>query len=616
MLIKTGYCFFRESARWSCLTGGFTVSARMSRCLMPVFIFFILAPVASCDRSVQIRYDVRTEESGTYFDRGSLKYDHGIPVLVLEGSPAQMGLQYGVLLRKPLQKSLAMMDEIINGVLEERPWYQRLLFPAWKSWYTRTMGKRIPERYLEELHGIAEGSGIDYETVLFVATGAGIFDHFGCTSAVVKTSDGILHGRNLDWMPLSLGNTPLIIEYRPSDRQRYTSFTMVGVPGCVQGINEKGLTLSTNIAFRLRAETPDNDGMPVMYKNREVLESASSLDAAQKLYMSWHTDECGWMITMSSLSEKDGAIIEMFDNNVVRTGLADGRVSIHNILFNPALLGKTLLSRRYTEIRMGLGEYNVSRQRQTEKIFSTVKDVDSMLDYLSSSGLLGIDDLVMSDNSGINNPSTINTMVFDAATGSVYYSTAPGLSAFSRIYRYDIRTHTLKPYRDQRIQDKNISSSMDVFARILELWIMGKYGEIVRIYDTGTDNVPVMLMLAVKSWLKKPSSRDVRELIHSADLHIARHPEYGLYHLLKGQLLAASGRKSDSIPELKAALDSSVIAGEDRLLALLLLCDITEGDERKSYRKRYVNMVNDISETWHVEEHFARPWREMKKEFE
>jgi len=239
-----------------------------------------------------------------------------------------------------------------------------------------------------------------------------------------------------------------------------------------------------------------------------------------------------------------------------------------------------------------------------------------MLDYLSSSGLLGIDDMVMSDNSGINNPSTINTMVFDAATGSVYYSTAPGLSAFSTVYRYDIATRTLKPYREEKQLDKKTAACMYDFARILELWIMGKYGEIVRVYDTGTDNVPVMLMLAVKSWLKQPLSRDVRELIHSADLHIARHPEYGLYHLLKGQLLAASGRKTDSIPELKAAVDSYVIAREDRLLALLLLCDITEGDERKSYMKRYVNMVNDISETWHVEEHFAGPWRKMKKELE
>ena len=588
----------------------------ISRHTILLIVLFTLAFVASCSRTVPVRYDVRSEGGESFYGKGCLKYDQGMPILVLEGTPAEMGLQYGVLLREPLKKSVIMLEDLIKGSLEERSWYQRMLFPLWMSRYAHSMGKRIPERYLEELRGISQGSGIDYDLVLFVATGAGIFENMGCTSAVVKTREGILHGRNMDWMPLWLGSTPLIIEYRPSDRQRYTSFSMVGVPGCVQGINDKGITLTTNIAFRKWKGTSDNDGMPIMFKNREVMENADSLDAAQELFSSWHTDEAGWMITMSSLSGRDGAVIEMFDNNFVRTGLRDDRVYVHNILFNPALLGSAALSRRYTEIQMGLGEYNESRHNRSEAVLGKVKDVDTMLDYLSSTDVFGIDDILMSDNASVNNSCTINTMVFDPAHGCVYYSSSPGFSAFSTVYKYNMTEKALTPYRKEKPLNKETAAGMALYSRILDLWIMRKYSDIVQAYDVNMDNVPVILSLAVKSWLKEPSSRKVIEMISGVDRHIKRHPEYGLYYLFKGQLLAASGKKKESVQEFKAAVDTLNIGTEDRLIALLGLCDVTEGTEKKEYIKRYVKDVDRISETWLVEKNFAGPWKKMKKELE
>jgi hypothetical protein len=86
----------------------------------------------------------------------------GITVVYLTGSPYEIGLAHGKLCRKEIL-------EVNRHIFE---YYEKISHDSQSQWLTRSrrLEKHIPTEYIEEMRGLSEGAGIEYDKILFLNT--------------------------------------------------------------------------------------------------------------------------------------------------------------------------------------------------------------------------------------------------------------------------------------------------------------------------------------------------------------------------------------------------------------------------------------------------------------
>lgn len=141
--------------------------------------------------------------------------------------------------------------------------------------------RHVPERYVEECRGLAEGSGFGEDTLNAVNFGRGLWSLFreGCTAfAVPETHSGdgsvlLMKNRDLGYRRIH----PQVLAYSRLDG--YNGFLGVVSGGNVnwyQGVNEKGL-----VAFNTATRCPPyQEGISISVLLRRVLEECDDVDGA------------------------------------------------------------------------------------------------------------------------------------------------------------------------------------------------------------------------------------------------------------------------------------------------------------------------------------------------
>eukprot|EP00913_Durusdinium_trenchii_P008917 g8383.t1 len=202
----------------------------------------------------------------------------GIHVLRLSGSPYEMGYRHGVAQADEIRRVLRRYADIAGS-----PWDRVVDLDTLVSWPETFFGADE----LEELRGIAKGAGVTFSSVvahnlrLYLDAGSGGI-HFAVT-AKENPTDGLLHGVNED-LRNGLSVRDCLERHvqvrRPKSGIPHVTFGVVGQVGTLNGINEKGLAVST--AVLLDADpvnaTENRRLHTVLVKN--VLENASNIDEA------------------------------------------------------------------------------------------------------------------------------------------------------------------------------------------------------------------------------------------------------------------------------------------------------------------------------------------------
>ncbi len=204
-----------------------------------------------------------------------------LPVFSLKGSPAEVGFQHGTRCREMIRKNVTL--------------YLRL-FSHYAS-LDRSQAVSLARRFvpvirdfdpaiLEEIRGIAEGAGLDFEEVLAInlrtelmyphqtATGE-------CTSLAVlpEASAGgeVLIGQNWDWKPQMKGST-VLLEIEQDGKPGVVTLTEAGIVGKI-GLNSAGLGACLNIL-----KSPlGRIGVPIHVLMRAILNCERPGDAVQKI---------------------------------------------------------------------------------------------------------------------------------------------------------------------------------------------------------------------------------------------------------------------------------------------------------------------------------------------
>jgi isopenicillin-N N-acyltransferase-like protein len=206
---------------------------------------------------------------------GWLEEQDGTRVLFLKGTPAEMGRQHGMLLRR---ESRDLVDKVLYGVgvgssFEKGRWF----FGEIQEAQARLMPFMDP-RYLEEMDALAAAAGLEREQVRLANFFPELFHCSGFAVYGSATKAGrMYHGRVLDYLKgVGLEPNAVVIVSQPQDRFAWVNLGYAGFVGTVTAMNEKHISIG-----EMGGRGEGNwDGKPMAQLMREVMEKADSLDAA------------------------------------------------------------------------------------------------------------------------------------------------------------------------------------------------------------------------------------------------------------------------------------------------------------------------------------------------
>lgn len=206
----------------------------------------------------------------------------GLPIVYLEGAPYELGYQHGQLLKERVSHSVRDVLGYFRSYLKV-PLIKTVVVNAWLGSAWRQARPFIPPDYLEELRGLADGSGVPLRDLyLLHAVPDRTYACSGFAAWGRATSDGrLIHTRNLDWnIHAGIQQYAAIFVVRPDGKQAFVNAGWAGFIGVLTGINDHRISLGQIGAETLEAS---NRGMPMVFLMRRVMETSSTVEEAVRL---------------------------------------------------------------------------------------------------------------------------------------------------------------------------------------------------------------------------------------------------------------------------------------------------------------------------------------------
>ena len=211
-----------------------------------------------------------------------LASDDGPPVVVLSGTPYEMGRQHGTALRDEVQASVRRVLSYFRRYLKV-PWVGPMAVNWWLDRVWNDAEPHVPADYLEELRGLADGSGVPLKDLSRLHA---IPDRtYSCSNFAAwgrATADGrLIHVRNLDWnIQAGIQRFPVVFVVRPAGKHAFVNAGWAGFIGVLSGVNDAQISIG-----QVGAETVDVTfrGEPMVFLMRRVMEEADDVDEAARL---------------------------------------------------------------------------------------------------------------------------------------------------------------------------------------------------------------------------------------------------------------------------------------------------------------------------------------------
>lgn len=495
--------------------------------------------------------------------KGKKEYQHGIPFVEVEGSYYDMGVQYGTLLREEVRSITGKLAVYLRQYQQVLPRPQRWLFPVFLSLRLRQLASKLPERYREELRGVAEAAGVGMDKLLFGAFGAELIG--ACSTVLARHGNRFVMGRNLDYWPPFLGEHPCVVRCFPTGKRPFVSMGIAGFLGCLTAINDRGLMVSVNkIITAPGTKTNRFRDRPVGYALRDVVEQAQSLQEAEKIVRDYRPYG-GWIITVGSRSEIDGVAFELAGDILHRRGLdRQGHLYSTNFFVNEEL------SRKYTSFLYARSPMNLARMNQIKDFMSANPrpDCERMISLLASMNFHGRE-VMGAKTPVVNNIATLQCIVIDGE--DIYFAAAPACSGAANWLKF--KSGDMKAELDRQ-------GRVDVLANAAAF---SRWQEQVRIclakkdYEGVLDHTPLrpgnltMTGAVVDAWRRgKVNSEAMLELLAQ---ETSQWPDYALLSVWRGEVLLKLNRLVEAAEALEAALRADVCYPTQRLFCYRFLAE-------------------------------------------
>ena len=147
---------------------------------------------------------------------------------------------------------------------------------------SRALEKNIPDEYIEEMHGISDGSDIEYGKILFLNTLSTMSEKKGCFAFAFKNIDSqILTFRQADMgRKTDLYKKMILYIVKPHRGFGYAALLLPGWVDGETGMNEKGITVSQN---NIGIKQDVWNIIPITHLSRCMLQYSETLDDIERL---------------------------------------------------------------------------------------------------------------------------------------------------------------------------------------------------------------------------------------------------------------------------------------------------------------------------------------------
>ena len=259
--------------------------------------------------------------------KGKLTYVGSVPLLVVAGTPEEMGEQIGVLAVKPAAETITRtVRDTVRSQLGKR-------FDDF-GWLAVTMAAngvyaKFPDKYRREIEAMAVAGGVD-RNILIVANAVRDLQPSiaGCSGLAVEmqrsATAGPLLGRNCDMgHPGNVVKLGLVVVYCPADGLPFAMATLPGLLMFGSGMNASGLVIGFNSASGAADKSPgfNPDGTPTMVVGRELLETCRSRQDAAK----WSEQHATMIQGIAAICDRgSAAIVEITPRSVALLEAAHG----------------------------------------------------------------------------------------------------------------------------------------------------------------------------------------------------------------------------------------------------------------------------------------------------
>lgn len=320
---------------------------------------------------------------------GELKYINDLPVLIVAGTPEEMGRQAAVLTGDVVKKLAEYPKKLIQQRLKEKgPERVAKCLEMAKS-----IAPQLSDDHRAELLAAFEQLGVDRDIGLLGNLLCDVYrGGFACSSIIVEANrsatKGPLFGRNLDFYTLDmLGKYSLVTVHRPNKKHAFVTIGFPGMFGCLSGMNDAGLSLAVHEVFVARDGSSlfNPKGEPYTFCFRRILEECSTVAEAEKLL---RASPRTTLLSLSVCDPKDDAVFEITPKSVAVRRSSDDILPCTNH-FRTSELAVPLLK--------WCPRYQKLSQARNHDTFG-ISDVAKKLDEVHMDGL------------------TVQTMIFEPAT--------------------------------------------------------------------------------------------------------------------------------------------------------------------------------------------------------
>src|SRR6516162_3674118 len=214
---------------------------------------------------------------------GFLEEVDGCRVLHVKGDPYEMGYQQGTLLRDDIRELVHFLFDVKAKEMKIELGGLKLLDP--KQVLKGIAARQrpfVPDRFYEEMRGIADGAGMDVQDIIVANFIPELFHCSGFAISGSATKDGTLyHGRILDYgCDWRLQGHAVLSIAKPRGKIPFVNVTYAGFVGSVTGMNAERVSIG-EMGGRGMGHW---DGVPMAFLMRMVLEEAKTLDQAVAIF--------------------------------------------------------------------------------------------------------------------------------------------------------------------------------------------------------------------------------------------------------------------------------------------------------------------------------------------
>lgn len=292
------------------------------------------------------------------YEQAGLKYIHDLPVLILQGTPEEMGRQQAALAPKVTGELLKIPRQVLASRGAEAAWPAVVLAG-------RAMIARVPEDHRRELETLCKTAELDRDTLVVANTLLELRRLGGCSALIVQgdrsAAEGPLFGRNFDFPPMGvIPEYSLVTVYRPNGKHAFAAVGFPGLIGVVSGINDAGLALATLDVYATADGSAffDPSGTPLMFCYRRVLEECTTVEEAERLLRAIKPTT---RMNLAVCDENGGAVFELTPKTLAVRRPVDNVLPCTNHFRTPELSVGTQCN-RYQTLEEGLDKKRFARQ--------------------------------------------------------------------------------------------------------------------------------------------------------------------------------------------------------------------------------------------------------------